>query len=403
MSANLRRDIFRGMYNPVYPNPYTEKDDIPKPKHSPTSNMASLFGFRMPRRHNIIAFLNICLLLMFIYHIPQLPSNGIFPHSVILIPTPSKPQKSLFATDPAISYLSPAELQAHLLSLAHNLSTTPFPRHIYQTWKTISLPNDDAYSHRKTWQAMNPTHEYDLLTDKSALQYVLSNFNATDPFIAHLYQYFPQRILAADLLRYLIAFKSGGLYSDIDTECKQPIDQWLQKSLDHHRLPNVKASDINIIVGMELDILDKTRWTDKWVQESGFSERIQFLQWSIYAKPNHEILRRMISSISESVSQDIETLAPDGSIRSIHYDERQILNRTGPFRWTKTIMEYVDQIEGRKVGLEEYSGIKTARKFGDVLFLAVNKMSPGVPHSDAGGDETSFLIHHFGGTWRGDL
>ncbi|EPS44945.1 hypothetical protein H072_1059 [Dactylellina haptotyla CBS 200.50] len=318
------------------------------------------------------------------------------PDSDTILPEPH------FYDEPAKSGLRTTEIQSHLQSLAKTLSSTAFPKHIYQTWKSFTLPQI-ASERQTSWIGKNPGHEYTLLSDNTALEYVSENFNATDPEIVHIYKNLRQRILAADLLRYLIAYKSGGLYVDIDTICHAPIDQWVSGSIAGRT--DIKIEDINLVVGMELDVLDQRRYPDNWVARNKFSERIQFLQWSVYAKPGHEVLRRMISSIQETVREDVSELPwwKWRDVSSLKYNEMKILNTTGPFRWTKVIMEYVSQIEGREVGLAEYSGIKEARKIGDVLFLPVNRWSPGVSHSDAGLIDTSFLIHYYSGSWKGNL
>ncbi|KAK6529984.1 membrane-bound alpha-1,6- mannosyltransferase Initiation-specific [Orbilia ellipsospora] len=348
------------------------------------------------RPQSVITILALVVLSTIAYHIHQVPHQNFISSLRIY----QKPQP-YFRDDPKISTMSNEEKKTNLLNLASKLSATEFPKHIYQTWKTIALGSNAAYNHQSSWFKKNPSHEYTLLTDKTAQQYVTENFATTDPYIVKLYNQVTQRILAADLLRYLIAFKSGGLYTDIDTECNVSIDDWMGKSISHMSKAGIKASDINVIVGMELDVLNKTRYPDNWIESAGFSQRIQFLQWSVYAKPGHEILRRMVTSVQEAMREDVEKTAAK-RIADLRYTNVQILDKTGPFRWTRVIMEYVDQIEGRKVELEEYSGLHEAKKFGDVLFLPVNRWSPGVPHSDAGGRETSFLVHHFGGSWKGN-
>ncbi|KAF3174309.1 membrane-bound alpha-1,6- mannosyltransferase Initiation-specific [Orbilia oligospora] len=401
--ADLRRDIFRGMYsNPIYRSPYaTDKDATQKSPTPSSSSTGWLSCIRIPRRQAIIGFLNVVLFFVFIWHLPLLrniPSRSFFPSGVSTPHTHHLPQAPLNPDfTPSIISPSTKKSRRQLLSLAKELSKTQFPKKIWQTWKTIMLPDAETFERRQTWHALNPDHEYELLTDKTALQYVIQNFNSTDPYIVHLYKNFPQRILAADLLRYLIAYKSGGLYSDIDTECKRPIENWVCQAIGN--LPDVKKPDVNIVVGMELDIMDKSQYSDEWVSEAGFSQRIQFLQWTIYAKPGHEILRRMITSIQEAVRSDIEK-TDKKSISALKYNDTQILDTTGPFRYTQTILEYVNDIMGRKVKLEEFSGIKEGKVFGDVLFLPVNRWSPGVGHSNAGDDDTAFMAHHFKSTWR---
>ncbi|KAF3927123.1 hypothetical protein AA313_de0209422 [Arthrobotrys entomopaga] len=361
-------------------------------------NMSSRTWISRPQ--SVITILAIVVLSTIAYNIHSIP------HQKYLIPSSlriyQKP-KPYFQNDPKLSSMSTEEKKANLLNLASKLSTTTtdFPKHVYQTWKTISLGSNTAYTRQSTWFKKNPSHEYTLLTDNSAAKYVSDNFAATDPYIVTLYNQVTQRILAADILRYLIAFKSGGLYTDIDTECNISIDEWLGESIKHLSKTGVKPSDINIIVGMELDVLNKTRYPDTWIAAAGFSQRIQFLQWSVYAKPGHEVLRRMVTSVQETMREDVDRTA-ERRVADVRYNNRQILEKTGPFRWTKVVMEYVDEIEGRKVGLEEYSGLREAKKFGDVLFLPVNRWSPGVPHSDSGEKETSFLVHHFGGSWKGN-
>ncbi|KAF3314833.1 membrane-bound alpha-1,6- mannosyltransferase Initiation-specific [Orbilia oligospora] len=349
-----------------------------------------------PRRQFIIV-LNALILFVFLYHLPH--TIGPFSPQIYSI-IPKSPLQQ-FYEEPEKSGLITKEIQSHLLSQARKLSSVEFPRHIYQTWKTEKLPEAN-YDRQKSWFNNNPSYEYTLFTDITALQYVTKNFNTTDPYIVHLYKNFPQRILAADLLRYLIAYTSGGLYVDLDTICTAPVDQWMPRSIGYQQ--NIKMEDINLVVGLELDALNTTKYPDKWIAKNKFSKRIQFLQWSIYAKPGHEVLRRMISSIQETAHKDVSDIVwRRKDVSSLRYNQIKILDTTGPFRWTKIIMEYINQIEGREVGLLEYSGIKEAKKIGDVLFLPVNRWSPGVNHSDAGGVETSFLVHYYGATWKKNL
>ncbi|KAK6502378.1 membrane-bound alpha-1,6- mannosyltransferase Initiation-specific [Arthrobotrys conoides] len=356
----------------------------------------------VPRRQSLL-ILNALLLLVFLYHFCQVAGPNFLPnfsspqtHNI----APKSPLQQ-FYEEPEKSGSIAKEIQSRLLSQAKKLSSVEFPKHIYQTWKTENLP-EIASDRQKSWIRNNPSHEYTLLTDITALQYVTENFNATDPYIVHLYTNFPQRILAADLLRYLIAYKSGGLYVDIDTICVTPIDLWMSRSIGNQQ--NIKIEDINLVVGLELDVLNTTRYPDEWVAKNKFSKRVQFLQWSVYAKPGHEVLRRIISSIQETARKDISNMVwRRKDVSSLRYSELKILDTTGPFKWTNIIMQYINQIEGREVGLHEYSGIKEAKKIGDILFLPVNKWSPGVLHSDAGSVDTSFLVHYYGASWKGNL
>ncbi|KAF3931075.1 hypothetical protein ABW20_dc0106106 [Dactylellina cionopaga] len=238
------------------------------------------------------------MLLFFFYHFLSSPDDIYFLRRISSTPTP------YFNSESTASTLTSSQRQSYLRSKAHRLSKIPFPKTIWQTWKTSSLSDTNYESFHNTWINLNPTHDHLLLNDSSALQYVIDNFNASDPYIVDLYKNLPQRILAADLLRYLLIFKDGGLYTDVDTECRVPVDKWLDVALE--KLPDTKPSEINVIVGMEVDVLDEVEWPESRVAEAGFGQRIQFLQWTIYAKPGHEILQRMVTSAQEAIREDIE-------------------------------------------------------------------------------------------------
>ncbi|KAF3919655.1 hypothetical protein ABW20_dc0105163 [Dactylellina cionopaga] len=367
---------------------WDERND--HPLFSPRSQLFACLS----RRHKTLTLLNLIVLFIFLYHLPYLRTEGFFQESTSYV-TSTRPSDPNFKDEPGTYAIPASELQTKLLFEASKINGTAFPKKIWQIWKTISLPDEDSYDDCDSWQRLNPSHEYELLTDKAALQYVTENFNASDPDIVYLYANLPQRILAADLLRYLVMFKSGGLYTDIDTHCELPIDQWLIEDIG---ASVISLSDVNIVIGIEVDLLDTAQYPNHWLKANGFIQRIQFTQWTIYAKPGHEILRRTITSIQNAVLEDISNM-PDMSINSIQYNDKQVLGTTGPWMWTRVIKQYINDIENREVDLEEFGGMKTPTKFGDVLILPTNKWNPGGPKVDGARGEP-FVHHNFAGMWK---
>lgn len=92
------------------------------------------------------------------------------------------------------------------------------PLIIHQTWKQEKLPaplND--YS--QTWRRLNPDYEYRFYDDDRCAAFVRDEY----PHLAQLYETLPLPILRADLFRYLVVYRFGGVYADVDMECLQPL------------------------------------------------------------------------------------------------------------------------------------------------------------------------------------
>ena len=85
------------------------------------------------------------------------------------------------------------------------------PLNIYQTWHTKRLPTNMFYCVKKI-KNNNPKFKYHLFDDNDCREFIKSNFsldilNAFDKLIPGAYK--------ADLWRYCILYKNGGIYLDI--------------------------------------------------------------------------------------------------------------------------------------------------------------------------------------------
>jgi len=93
------------------------------------------------------------------------------------------------------------------------------PKIIHQTWKNTTIPEEFA-GYQKKLIELHPDWEYRLWTDEQNLEFVKQNF-------ADFYEVFirlPKNIMRADVIRYLIMYKIGGLYLDLDYEMIKPFD-----------------------------------------------------------------------------------------------------------------------------------------------------------------------------------
>jgi alpha 1,6-mannosyltransferase len=149
------------------------------------------------------------------------------------------------------------------------------------------------------------------------------------------------------------------------------------------------------VIGIEADP-DREDWAD-W-----YSRRIQFCQWTIQSKPGHPVLRDVVANITQ------ETLKKkkEGSLKS--FKGKDVIEFTGPALWTDTIFKflnddkYFDMSTGKgNITWEDFTGMTTAKKVGDVVVLPITSFSPGVQQMGAEDYDhpMAFVKHEFEGTF----
>lgn len=100
------------------------------------------------------------------------------------------------------------------------MSQTGIPRIIHQTWHssidTVPKEKGDPYS----WIELNPSWDYKFWSDETLRQFIQDKF----PELLVTYDSYPNPVQRADLGRYCLLYHFGGIYTDIDTTCLQPLD-----------------------------------------------------------------------------------------------------------------------------------------------------------------------------------
>lgn len=262
-----------------------------------------------------------------------------------------------------------------------------FPAYIWQTWKHSPSDGDFEESFRPaeaSWSDLHPSFVHEVITDDVAASLVRHLF-ASLPEIMRAYNALPEPVLKADFFRYLILLARGGIYSDIDTTALKSAVEWVPAE--------VPRSTYGLVVGIEADP-DRVDWAD-W-----YSRRIQFCQWTIQAKPGHPVLVDIVATITEETLRRKQAgELKKGSIKSI-------VEFTGPAVWTDTIFdffndaEYFDMTTSKgNITWQQFTGIKQAKKVGDVVVLPITSFSPGVGQMGAGDedDPMAFVKHAFEG------
>jgi len=110
------------------------------------------------------------------------------------------------------------------------------PKIIHQTWKTIVVPEEwkDAVESCKT---MNNDYKYILWTDETMEQFVQKEY----PDFLNVYKSYKHNIQRCDAFRYLVLYKYGGIYLDMDIVCKKKLNSLLKYDFVLSKSSNINS------------------------------------------------------------------------------------------------------------------------------------------------------------------
>jgi mannosyltransferase OCH1-like enzyme len=179
-------------------------------------------------------------------------------------------------------------------------------------------------------------------------------------------------ILKADFLRQLILYADGGVWSDLDVTCHQPIDSWI---------PAKYKDKANLVVGLEFD-------------------GNQFASWTVMAKPRANHIAAAIDYIINTLEYEAglaNTTISGLTMKTIS----DVVLVTGPQAMTRAILQSISVELGEKVDGGNVSNLQEPVLLHDVLVLpnaAFAAMQGGWP-KDQG---PYFVEHHYAGSWKND-
>ena len=210
------------------------------------------------------------------------------------------------------------------------------PKLIHQTFPTGSLPpliEENALRLRR----QNPGWQYRLYDDKDIVSFIAKEYG--------------QRILAyynkidtkygaarADLFRYLLLYKFGGVYLDIKSGAEKALDEVIKPD-DVYILSTWNSNDEGAFRGwgMHPELLEK----------HGLGE---FQQWHIIAAPGHPFLKAVIERVLSNI---------DYYIPSIHGTGKGgVVRVTGPVAYTLAIIPLQRRFKHRFVRSESELGLR---------------------------------------------
>ena len=98
------------------------------------------------------------------------------------------------------------------------------PKVIYQTWKTKNIPYISKKNIKKM-KKLNPDYEFKLYDDNDILDFIKDEY---DERTLKAYKKLTIGAAKADFFRYLILYKKGGIYLDLDSEITKNLDDLIK-------------------------------------------------------------------------------------------------------------------------------------------------------------------------------
>ncbi|EIW73490.1 hypothetical protein TREMEDRAFT_16005, partial [Tremella mesenterica DSM 1558] len=291
------------------------------------------------------------------------------------------------------------------LSLLSMGKSQQLPKYIYTT---DSRPPAEIPSQFKTWIDQNPGWLSMYVSDDEIERWLQRTFTRGENVVEEILSLKDDLgVVKADLFRYLVLLLNGGVYTDTDTACIKPIEEWTREydiavvdplvaalpTLARLAQPKVEEHEDEdmdedeepaLVIALENDVLyDGGDW-----RQQTFARGLQIVQWTLLAKPNHPV---MLDVLGRGLRK-----ARKSRLEGISQRSENILDWTGPGVFTDAVLRYLLVRYG--VLPQQISGITRPLRIGDVVIMPLHSF-----RADASeGDQGPFRVvwHGFFGRWK---
>lgn len=179
----------------------------------------------------------------------------------------------------------------------------------------------------------------------------------------------------ADVFRYVVMWKLGGVYADMDVEPVVPVDAWVINSTS-----TFEWRTVNVVLGWE-QVTDRPDWREFYASQA------QLCQWTLMAAPGHPLYRAVL----DAVLRMFATGNPEASV----------IRSTGPGIFSDAVKGFVRKTHGAELGTAPLS-LKLLKKravhVGDILLLTTQAFAE--EGWGAESEERVLVRHSFAGTWK---
>lgn len=206
------------------------------------------------------------------------------------------------------------------------------PKLIHQTFPTRSLPpfiEENVLRLRR----QNPGWQYRLYDDEDIVSFIAEEYGEK---ILTYYNRIDARYGAAraDLFRYLLLYRYGGVYLDIKSGAEKALDEV------------IKPDDVYIL----------STWNNTFISRGMHPELLErhglgeFQQWHIIAAPGHPFLKTVIERVLSNIDCYLPPIHETG--------EMGVLRVTGPIAYTLAIIPLQRRFKHRIVCSESDLGLR---------------------------------------------
>jgi len=181
------------------------------------------------------------------------------------------------------------------------------PKVIYQTCENISALPEKLKKNINSIKHMNKGWTHIIYDDNMIIEFIkkyygknmLKIYNKINP------KYGPAK---ADLFRYLLMYKKGGVYLDIKSATSKPLNKIIKENIFY-----------------------VSHWKERYHSDI-FPDKGEFQNWWIISPPNHPILKNVIDKVTAEINKCDNKTGKMG-----------VLHITGPIIYTKAILEILEK------------------------------------------------------------
>ena len=246
-------------------------------------------------------------------------------------------------------------------------------------WQTSKFPAEYISSENekdmRTWTDLNPRYQHKLLTDELISGYVRDHFHASNPDIEETFFRAKDFVLQLDLIKYMVLWAEGGVYSDLDVACVQPISQWV---------PPQFIEKVGMVLGVQLE--------QKAGTDGSTKEPFQLAGWTIMSKPNQPFLWFLYQRLTENIKH----LAAEQSVPASNSRPYNISDVTGRNALTQAFLAYATSVTATKVTVNNFTNVAEPTLFGEILVLPVQAFAS--PHQNG----KELVRHYEAGSWKSE-
>lgn len=203
------------------------------------------------------------------------------------------------------------------------LTTIPslFPSNLFYTVPEKDNIRATASARIEECKKLNsPNYNVQVYGDDECRQFVSEHY----PQFLASYDALPEPVMRADMWRYLVLHKYGGVYLDSDIQCLHEFNRWASMLLPSHS--RQKSLNIGAMVGIEF------RDNIQEDEQEGMPKAIQFVQWTLAGKAGHPIFYRTAEKIHQLIS--------NGGYQGGD-EQTNVIYGTGPGVFTEAVLEYM--------------------------------------------------------------